>query len=215
MPIIALVATGVVIALVVFLIMQSGGDSGTSNEENQQIEADRGEGLPGQYVDLPGIYDGCYHCETGNDTASHVRASVDYTVQDELPPAGGPHWGASSCPEHVADAPPFCGPVQWGIYREPDEWEAASLVHSMEHGGVVVWYNSTDPEVIQQLESAVKDKLEDKKLVVLTPYKDIAEDTIAMTAWARRDVFPASELTEDRVKEFIDVFSRRFNPEGF
>jgi len=39
-------------------------------------------------------------------------------------------------------------------------------------------------------------------------------ETIALTAWARRDKFPASDYSEERVKTFIDKLKCRFNPES-
>jgi len=47
------------------------------------------------------------------------------------------------------------------------------------------------------------------------PYSDMPADTIALTAWARRDLFPVSDLTTDRIDQFIEVFDCRFNPENF
>jgi hypothetical protein len=46
-------------------------------------------------------------------------------------------------------------------------------------------------------------------------YDGMEPDTIALTAWTRLDKFPISELTEDRVVDFIDTHHKRFNPEGF
>ena len=40
-------------------------------------------------------------------------------------------------------------------------------------------------------------------------------DTIAITSWSRIDKFPVSELTKDRLQDFIDDNHKRFNPEGF
>jgi hypothetical protein len=40
-------------------------------------------------------------------------------------------------------------------------------------------------------------------------------ETIALTSWTRLDKFSASELTRDRVQEFINENHKRFNPEGF
>jgi hypothetical protein len=127
---------------------------------------------------------------------------------------GGDHWGASACPKTAAEAPAYCGPVTWGIYRDPNAWPASSLVHNMEHSGVVIWYNSSDTKVRDQIEKIATSELKSGKLVVMTPYPDIAKDTIALTAWSRRDVFPVSELTDKRVKDFIEKLSCRFNPEN-
>ena len=175
-------------------------------------EADDDPSLPGEYVDLPGIYGGFYGNENGPNTAAHVRGPIDYSKQG-LPPAGGPHWGSAACGNDPEAAPSFCGPVPWGIYRKP--WHAESLVHNMEHAGIVIWYNTSDEEVIGDLEEFTEGQLEDGKMLVLTPYPDMEAETVAITVWSRRDKFPASEYSRERLLEFIDVLYCRFDPEEF
>jgi len=181
------------------------------------IEADAAPDLPGQYVNLPEAFaDGStlahYGASNGPKTNAHVTHDVDYS-KEGLPPAGGPHWGSGSCGADPKKAPAFCGPVPWGIYRDP--WPAASLVHNMEHAGVIVWYNTTSASIRGQLEAEVTKHLQGGDLVVMTPYPDLPRETIALTAWARRDEFPVSEYDDSRVDQFIRTFSCRFNPEGF
>jgi hypothetical protein len=183
----------------------------------QQVESDPASGLPGEYVNLPVAFaeDGVlahYGASSGPTTNGHVAHDVDYSAEG-FPPAGGPHWGQGSCGTRPAEASPFCGPVPWGIYR--DEWHPESLVHNEEHGGVIVWYNSADLGVRDQLESWASDELRSGTFVVMAPYSVLPQDTVALTAWARRDVFPTSDMTGSRVKDFIDQMSCRFNPEGF
>jgi hypothetical protein len=40
-------------------------------------------------------------------------------------------------------------------------------------------------------------------------------ETVAITSWTRIDKFPVSELTRERLQEFVDDHNKRFNPEGF
>ncbi|MDP3766921.1 MAG: DUF3105 domain-containing protein, partial [Dehalococcoidia bacterium] len=84
------------------------------------------------------------------------------------------------------------------------------LVHNMEHGGAVVWYNTTDQAIIDDLEELIKDRTGG---VVLAPYPDMEEEYIAVTTWGRIDKFPVSEFSIDRVKAFFDAHICRFNPE--
>jgi hypothetical protein len=188
------------------------------------IEAAPAPDLPGQYVNLPEAFAEVstlahYGASSGPNTNAHVTHDVDYSPEatenaaNGLPPAGGPHWGAGRCGNDPNSAPAFCGPAPWGIYRDP--WNAESLVHNMEHAGVVVWYNTTSASTRDQLEAEVKKRLESGDLVVMTPYPDLPPETIALTAWARRDVFPVSEYDDSRVDQFIRTFSCRFDPEGF
>jgi hypothetical protein len=48
-----------------------------------------------------------------------------------------------------------------------------------------------------------------------TIYTGMEDETIAITSWTRIDKFPVSELTEERLKNFINENHKRFNPEGF
>jgi hypothetical protein len=213
-----------VIGGIVYLVIESGKEAAPSNEAAQAVENDATWDGPGEYVNLPEVWkDGDtlahYGANDGPNTNSHVTREVDYSGETSpnsstgLPPVGGPHWGQGSCGEVPAEAPAFCGPVPWGVYREP--WPAAALVHNMEHGGVIVWYNTGDQTVIDNLEDWVADLGDDGAFTVLTPYPDIPDDTVAMTAWSRRDVVPLAEVDEDRIKTFIRQLNCRFNPEGF
>jgi hypothetical protein len=175
-------------------------------------EADDDPDLPGEYVDLPEIYNGYYGNDAGINTAAHVEVFVDYSPQG-LPPAGGPHWGSARCGETPATSPAFCGPAPWGIYREP--WPAETLVHNMEHAGAVIWYNTADQSVIDDLESFADAHLADGMLLVLAPYPDMDAETIAITVWSRRDKFSAGDYDADRLQDFLDVLYCRFDPEQF
>ena len=172
-------------------------------------EADSNPLLPGDHVNLPAIYGGPYL-----DTAKHVRRSVAYEADgNSNPPAGGPHWGNGPCPSDPARAPDFCGPVPWGIYRLP--WQAESLVHNMEHAGVILWYNASDQAIIDEMESLIADRRNGGTLLVMTPYPEMEAEHIALTGWSRIDKFPVEEYSRERVEQFIDVHERRFNPESF
>ena len=174
------------------------------------VEADDDPSLPGEFVDLQSIYGGHWGNRDGVNTASHAQQAIDYSVQGLLP-AGGPHWGAGPCPPNPDIAPTFCGPVPWGVYDKP--FPAESVVHNMEHAGVVVWYNTTNRDLVHQLEELARRNLADGKFIVLMPYADIDPETIGLTAWGRRDVFPVDDYSDARVQRFIDALECRFDPE--
>jgi hypothetical protein len=69
--------------------------------------------------------------------------------------------------------------------------------------------------VIQKLTALTEANIQRGKEVVLSPYPGMEADTVAITAWTRLDKFPASQLDIDRLQNFINVYERRFNPEGF
>jgi hypothetical protein len=206
-PIAVVAAIALVVVGVVYLVMQAGGTKSVNYEEARRIEADSSTSLPGEWIDLPKIYGGAYGADQPNDNA-HVQSDVNYSEQG-LPPVGGHHWGASACPTDPTDAPAFCGPPPWGIYREP--WPAESLVHAMEHGGVIVWYNTEDQSIIDQLESWAGDKKD--HFLILTPFSDMDKDTVAITSWSRREKIPTSEFNTDKLNEFMNAHECRFDPE--
>jgi hypothetical protein len=178
----------------------------------QTVEADADPSLPGEFVDLPAIYGGPYGNPTSPNTNGHVIGPVDYTAQG-LPPVGGPHWGSGACGEDPDTAPANCGPVPWGIFRK--SWPAESLVHNLEHAGVVIWYKTANQETISNLEAFAEEKLQAGKRLVLAPYPDMEDEHVAITVWSRRDVFPVSEYTQDRLRHFVDVLYCRFDAEHF
>ena len=181
------------------------------------IELDPAPGLPGEYVNLPEIYKderGLASYAGGDvpNTAPHVSVDVDYVADgNSNPPAGGPHWGSGSCSADPEDTPRFCGPVRSGIYRQP--WEASSLIHSMEHGGTVIWYNTTDQDVIDDLEDFLNGN-KDKNLV-LTPYPEMEAEHVAITVWSRIDLIPVSQYSRDRIDTFMDAWYCVWDPERF
>jgi hypothetical protein len=215
-----------VVAVVGYVILQSGDSSSSDpNAKAQEMERDPAPGLPGDYVNLPKAFaengtQAGYHLENAPDTADHVQTNVDYSKETSAnsstgyPPAGGPHWGSTACGEDPAQAPAYCGPAPWGIYRA--EWPTESVVHNMEHGGVVIWYNTPDTAVRDEIEAEATKYLNKKNyFIVAMPYSKMSADTIALTAWTRRDEFPVSELTSERIDTFFETFNCRFNPESF
>ena len=143
-----------------------------------------------------------------------MSAPVDYEgAGNTNPPVAGPHWNGD-CGDDPFSAPAICGPAPWGVFRE--EWDRETLVHNMEHGGAVLWYNTEDQELITTMEDLLLDNLlPDLDLIVMAPYSDMEPETIALTSWGRIDKFTADEYSEERVRDFMETHVRRFNPESF
>ena len=135
----------------------------------------------------------------------HLLASESFDGYNSGPPTSGPHAPA---------------PAEWAIFDTPVAKE--TLVHNMEHAGVVVWYNcrggsgplneSSCADLVQKLRGVVQPFLDKGKMVVMAPYPDMSR-RIALTSWTFLDSF--DEFDESRIRSFIDNFERRFNPEGF
>ena len=85
----------------------------------------------------------------------------------------------------------------------------------MEHGGVIVWYNTTDRATVDALEDIISGRLAAGDLIVMTPYLLMEDEHIAFTSWSRIDKFPVGDYSSERVHAFLDDHVRRFNPEEF
>ena len=167
--------------------------------------------LPGAYIPphpgsdgIPGTRDDRIHLGEGVSIPICTEAQIEVNqgssplCYTSNPPTSGPHGAA---------------PMPFTVLEDPAPKE--NLVHNMEHGGVVIWYNTTDQDIINQLETIVADQNSRRRLVVLTSYSEMETSTVALTAWTRLDKFPISDFTAQRVEDFIAEHHKRFNPEGF
>ena len=213
---------GLIVGALVYVVSQTGGASPATERDEKALAAimDADPNLPGTYVPPHPGADGVLCSELScfgkpdTDDRRHVADDIDIPIctpaqlaQNQItnpvcyhsnPPTSGPHSGVVGA---------------FRIYENPLRKENA--MHSMEHGGVVVWYNTSDQAAIDKLKSIVQGELDRGRLVVMTRYTGMEAETIALTAWTRLDKFPVSELTEKRVKDFIEEHNKRFNPEGF
>lgn len=214
-PIAIVVGIAVVAGLIAYLIWQQSQPASDSNTEAQAVEANASTDLPGEFVNLPEIYgndseDAAYG--DSPNTAPHVTREVDYAEEQGLPPTGGPHWGeAGPCGDSPGTAAAFCGPVTLGFYRVA--WDAGSLIHNMEHSGVVVWYNTIDEAIIDDLQDFAEGKR--GRFLVVSFYPEMEAETVAITSWSRRLIMSVSEYDREMLDEFFDVHECRFDPEGF
>jgi hypothetical protein len=209
-----LIAVGVlaIVAVLVYAVTQADNvDSGPSPA--QEAELDDDPNIPGvYYAPHPGP-DGVLHSANQDDrqhfspgtvipicTQAQLDAGnfVDPLCYTSNPPTSGPHSST---------------PMPFRVLENPAPKE--NLIHNMEHGGVVIWYNTTDQAAIDELKSIAQDNIDRRRFVVMSAYSGMEADTIAITAWTRLDKFAVSDLTEERVQEFIDANHKRFNPEGF
>jgi hypothetical protein len=112
------------------------------------------------------------------------------------PPASGPHYLV------WADFLTYADPVPWGF-----------LVHSMEHGAVVLAYNcpSGCPDVIASFESLIADHGADPSCeshptsaarFVVMPDPGLPEGSIAAVAWEH--AYVATCLDEPSLRAFVD-----------
>lgn len=207
-----------------FLLLDSGDESDGSLAERPEAartsaatpvrksaaeaELDADPAIPGRYVPphpgpdgRPGTGDERLHIIDGSwpiCTAEQLAANRINECYHSNPPTSGIH-----APSATA----------LGVLANPATKE--QLVHSMEHGAVVVWHNTRDEAVIGELRAIVQAALAERRLVVMSAYAGMEAETIAVTSWTRIDKFPVSQFTPRRVRQFIEINERRFNPEGF
>ncbi len=161
----------------------------------------------------------------GRETEAAPVDDYPYPVQMFPPdPGGRAHIPVGQVYNNYNSNPPTSGPhtslAELGVHSEPVPKE--HLVHNMEHGQVVIWYNCDggpqplSPEQCGELRTELaqitNDAISAGKLVVLTPYPDM-DHRIALTAWQFLDAF--DEFDADRVQKFIDTFYCHTDLEGF
>jgi hypothetical protein len=115
---------------------------------------------------------------------AHIQTASDpHVPYNSEPPTSGPHL-------------PYIAP--WGVHTRPIPLELQ--VHNLEDGGVMVQYNCTCPELVEQLRGVVSRY---DKYVILAPYPGM-KSRIALTAWTRLDQF--EEFDDKRIRRFIDTY---------
>ncbi|MGE0059450.1 MAG: DUF3105 domain-containing protein [Dehalococcoidia bacterium] len=185
-----------------------GGDAVAAYLEAQR---DDDPDLPGKYIPPHPGADG--QVETSDDRSHFGTGTVvPICTADQLAS------GNVSNPLCYTSNPPTSGPhadqpMPFKVLENPAPKE--NLVHNMEHGGIVIWYNTSNQDVINQLKSITQDNVDRRRFVVMTQYTGMEADTIAVTAWTRMDKFPVSEFDKKRIDDFISEHHKRFNPEGF
>lgn len=101
---------------------------------------------------------------------------------------------------HAANSP------RCGIYSQQLPLEFA--IHSLEHGGVVIWYQpSLASEEISSLTTMVN-RFDDR--VILAPNDALTQPVVA-TAWTR---FKAYDSADPEIEQFIETYRNR-GPESF
>ena len=113
-----------------------------------------------------------------------------------FPPTSGDHWPPG---EEAA-----CGFYEDGV---PDE----RIVHNLEHGVIVINYNLTDPDEIEEL----KDTMDDIGLAqlwgVARYYDKLPAGQVAVAAWGVLDTMEG--VDSDRIEEFFKAYAGNLGPE--
>jgi hypothetical protein len=136
--------------------------------------------------DLPGT-------EVPIQGSDHVDPGMPHDPYNSDPPTSGPHYASTA---------------ETGFYEEAplDEY----LVHNLEHGHTIIWYNCTDLSEADC--TALKDDIRNVmgragvSLITGTPKvnavpRPTMETTLSLTSWGRIDTF--DEFDANRILAFI------------
>ncbi|MBQ12344.1 MAG: hypothetical protein CMJ45_12450 [Planctomyces sp.] len=126
-----------------------------------------------------------------------LNAHVDETVTVEYstsPPTSGDHWST----------PASCGFYEDGL---PDE----RIVHNLEHGNIVISYNLSGKDEVDQLKDALDDVELSEIWGVTRSYVGISSGTVALAAWGVMDKMEGVDA--ERINTFFETYSGALGPE--
>jgi len=146
----------------------------------------------GEYVDGVGVQQELM--PTGD---RGLNAHVDTTVTvnySTSPPTSGDHWAT----------PSGCGFYEDGL---PDE----QIVHNLEHGNIVISYNLSSDEEVDQLKDALDDVGLSEIWGVTRAYDKIPSGTVTLAAWGVMDTMEG--IDGERINSFFETYSGALGPE--
>jgi hypothetical protein len=115
-----------------------------------------------------------------------------------VPATSGPHWNT---------------PAQWGVYEQavPE----AQVVHNLEHGGIVIWYQpgQVDDAGLEELRRYVRSQVSGNRFkFILSPWNgDAFGYPVALTAWTRLRYVDSVDMAQ--ITEFADAYYGLLGPE--
>jgi hypothetical protein len=122
-----------------------------------------------------------------DEGAVHIARDKAHAPYKSNPPTSGPHWVGVAGPG-IKDKP------------VPDEL----VLHSMEHGAVVVWYREDlEPSEIEKIKIAFNES-SGKKIMLSRKDLDVP---VALTSWGY--LLKLQTVDEAKIKEFIETNNDR------
>lgn len=146
---------------------------------------------PNAGITLPN--DGGGHVAVGTDCRSD-SAACGADPYSSLPATSGPHWD-------TADA--------WGAYSTPQP--EAQVIHNLEHGGIVIWYDAdalTEAQIGEldsYVESQVATGIGGRFKFIVSPWggRDPLPSPVVVTAW--RHLLELEAFDMDAIRSFADA----------
>lgn len=121
----------------------------------------------------------------------HIADGATGAGYSSVPATSGEHWGT---------------PGNWGVYSAASPAQQSQVIHNLEHGGIVIWYQpgQADPDDVAELTQYVEQQVRSAKFkVILSPWT--GEDfghPIAVTAW--NWLLYQDEADIDQIRAFLD-----------
>jgi hypothetical protein len=124
--------------------------------------------------------------------ADHIDVGAAHEPYTTNPPTSGPHYNS-----------PGKGPVQVGFYDDATSAPPEGVVHNLEHGMIVIYYNPDAPaDVIEAIKHAVDDE---PNATVATPWANIEGDAnLVLTAWGE------AQSCEQVSRTVVNAFRTKF-----
>jgi hypothetical protein len=123
------------------------------------------------------------------DGRTHIDQGTAGGPYSSTPAASGPHWEQ---------------PVSWGVYPDPIPQEP--VIHNLEHGGIVIWYQAAQlsaPQVAELAEFTRRWNSTERYKVLMAPWAGTDFGApMAMVAWTW--LLYLDEIDTDLMDRFID-----------
>jgi uncharacterized protein DUF3105 len=126
-----------------------------------------------------------------DDGGGHIADCQTGGPYSSVPATSGQHWST---------------PADWGVYTTAAPAREPQVIHNLEHGGIVIWYqpDKLDANGVQALTDYVQQQVRSAKFkVILSPWT--GEDfghPIAVTAWTWLLYLDSAEIGQ--VRAFLD-----------
>jgi hypothetical protein len=126
-----------------------------------------------------------------DDGGGHIGDGSVGGGYSSVPATSGQHWGT---------------PANWGVYTTANPAQEAQVIHNLEHGGIVIWYQpgEASAEDVAALTRYVEQQVRSAKFkVILSPWT--GEDfghPIAVTSWNWLLYQDAADV--DQIRAFLD-----------
>ncbi|HLE58180.1 MAG TPA: DUF3105 domain-containing protein [Candidatus Limnocylindria bacterium] len=137
-----------------------------------------------------------------NDGQAHVAVGAPAGPYSSVPATSGQHWDS---------------PANWGVYTAAGPAIEQQVIHNLEHGGIVVWYQADqlDAAGIEALDNWARQQIATARFkVILSPW--LGQDfghAVAATSWTWLLYLDDADL--DQLRAFLDDHYQQDAPEPF